>query len=214
MKQFIRNFRIEYKKDGLSIASADPDPFRQFEKWLREYMKVTRSEFNAMTLATAGDDHQPSSRVVLLKDFDQRGFVFYTNYQSRKGKQLSENPKAALSFFWPELERQVRVEGVIEKTTEEESDDYFRTRPRRSQIGAWASAQSRKLKSRFSLLRTFLSYATRFTGKPVPRPPHWGGYRLIPHRIEFWQGRPNRLHDRICYQQKKDGSWMRERLFP
>ena len=166
-----------------------------------------------MTLATANEDGQPSARIVLLKGFDDRGFVFYTNYHSRKGKELSENSRACLLFYWPAVARQVRIEGTVEKVTAEESDRYFSSRPLGSRIGAWASDQSQPVTNREELEKRFAEYSEKF-GEQVPRPPHWGGYRVKPSTIEFWQGRDNRLHDRLLYRLQDNGSWLIERLAP
>jgi pyridoxamine 5'-phosphate oxidase len=171
-------------------------------------------DLNAMTLATADKQGRPSARVVLLKALDQRGFVFYTNYNSRKGRELAENPEAALTFYWPHLERQVCVAGTVSRVSPEESDAYFKSRPRGSQIAAWASDQSAVLENREGLQRRWDSIENQFQGKDVPRPPHWGGYVLSPSRLEFWQGRPSRLHDRFCYTRQPGGGWTLERLSP
>jgi len=214
MKNRIRNFRINYQNDTLSKQTAAAEPIKQFEKWFEEYMEVSLVEFNAMILSTVDKSGKPSSRVVLLKDFDQAGFVFFSNYQSRKGQQIAENPQGAICFFWPELERQIRIEGCFEKLSESESDAYFATRPRKSQLGAWASAQSRTLANRFTLMRSFVKFSYKFLNKPVPRPEHWGGFRLKPDLFEFWQGRPSRLHDRIQYTLKDNAKWQIDRLSP
>lgn len=205
--------RKEYMRRGLSESELDPDPIRQFQRWFDEATSAGLIEPNAMTLATATRDGHPSARMVLLKGFDARGFVFYTNYESRKGGELEQNPQAALVFFWVELERQVRVEGRVERAAPEESDAYFASRPLGSQIGAWASAQSRVIAGREPLERRTAELEDEYAGREVPRPSQWGGYRVVPHVIEFWQGRPSRLHDRLRYRQK-DGGWIVERLSP
>ena len=205
--------RKEYMRRGLSESELDPDPIRQFQRWFDDASGAGLIEPNAMTLATATRDGRPSARMVLLKGFDARGFVFYTNYESRKGGDLEQNPQAALVFFWVELERQVRVEGRVERATVEESDAYFASRPLGSQIGAWASAQSRVIADREPLERRAAELEAEYAGREVPRPPHWGGYRVVPDVIEFWQGRPSRLHDRLRYRWT-DGSWLVERLSP
>ncbi len=198
----------------LDADSVDPDPIRQFESWYREAHATPMREPTAMTLATASPDGRPSARIVLLKAADERGFVFFTNYQSRKGGELEHNPWAALVFHWPDLVRQVRVEGRVAKVSDEESDAYFKTRPRGSQLGAWASEQSRVIKSRADLERRVQAIAATYEDREIPRPPHWGGLRLVPVAIEFWQGRLDRLHDRVLYSRADDGGWTRERLSP
>lgn len=192
----------------------DPNPFTQFAKWFEE-AKSTHAEFpEAMTLATAGVNGLVSARVVLLKDFDEHGFVFYTNYNSRKCAQLHESPLAALCWYWPELKRQVRAEGAVVRTTAEESDAYWATRPRGSQLGAWASDQSKVILGRGDLEARFHELEATYRDLPIPRPPHWGGYRVIPVMIEFWQGRPDRLHDRFLYRLREARDWVIERLAP
>jgi pyridoxamine 5'-phosphate oxidase len=196
-------------------SDLDPNPFAQFEKWFEQAKAAHPQHPEGMTLATAGLDGVVSSRVVLLKGFDRRGFVFFTNYNSRKGMQIHENPFASLSWWWPALERQVRAEGAIVKTTEDESDQYWETRPRGSQIGAWASEQSRVLiGGRPELDSRFRELEATYRDVPVPRPPHWGGYRVIPYAIEFWQGRADRLHDRFVYRLRESKDWVIERLSP
>jgi pyridoxamine 5'-phosphate oxidase len=200
---------------ALTKDHIDANPIRQFQTWLDEVRASGLSEQDAisMTLATAGKDGQPSARIVLLKSFDDRGFVFYTNYHSRKGKELNDNPRACLLFYWPQLWRQVRIEGDIEKVSTMESEAYFQSRPLGSRLGAWASNQSEVVDSREVLEARFAELEKRF-GNDVPRPEHWGGYRLKPGSIEFWQGRDNRLHDRLLYRLQEDGSWSIERLGP
>jgi pyridoxamine 5'-phosphate oxidase len=200
---------------GLSEAEAAAEPFAQFAAWFAEIQAVSRLEPTAMTLATATADGRPSARMVLLKGWDARGFVFYSNYDSRKGDELAANPWAALVFYWPELERQVRVEGSVAPLPPEESDTYFASRPLGSRLGAWASAQSRVIPTRAVLEARMAALETEYPeGRPVPRPPNWGGFRVTPTSIEFWQGRLNRLHDRLRYTHQPDGGWLRERLSP
>ncbi len=206
--------RESYLRGGLLEADVDPDPIVQFEKWFAEALAAGLKEPNAMTLATASSDGVPSARLVLLKGVDQRGFVFFTNYESGKGRELAANPRAALVFYWPELERQVRISGDVTQTSGEESDKYFQSRPTGSQLGAWASRQSEKIAGRTILEDRLADLQIQYDGKPVPRPPHWGGYRVRPRLIEFWQGRPNRLHDRLRYTRDAAGSWRLERLSP
>jgi len=200
---------------ALTKDSIDANPIRQFQTWFDEVRAsgVSAQDATSMTLATSSKDGQPSARIVLLKSFDDRGFVFYTNYHSRKGKELSENPRACLLFYWSELWRQVRIEGDIEKISTAESEAYFQSRPLGSRLGAWASDQSEVVNNRETLESRFAELQKRF-GENVPRPEHWGGYRLRPGSIEFWQGRDNRLHDRLRYGLEEDGSWSVERLGP
>jgi pyridoxamine 5'-phosphate oxidase len=198
---------------GLSEADVDPNPLKQFEKWFAEALDAGVPETDAMTLATASADATPDARIVLLKSFDQRGFVFYTNYRSRKAREINQNEKACLLFYWLPLKRQVRIEGTVERAADKDSDEYFRSRPLGSRIGAWASEQSEVIPNREVLESRFAELAQKF-GDDVPRPPHWGGYRVKPTAIEFWQGRENRLHDRLRYRLQADGSWRIERLAP
>ncbi|MFN3555665.1 MAG: pyridoxamine 5'-phosphate oxidase [Bacteroidales bacterium] len=214
-KKKLFEFRQNYTQGGLSLNQVLPDPLAQFNLWFDQAVYAELPEPNAMTLATAGSYGRVSARVVLLKEVDTTGFVFYTNYNSRKGRDIKENPNASLVFLWLELERQVRIEGILEKVSEQESDEYFRSRPRESQLGAWSSDQSREIASREMLHETFAKIEKQFEGKEIPRPSHWGGYRLVPDRIEFWQGRPGRLHDRILYRiADPDKGWERVRLAP
>jgi pyridoxamine 5'-phosphate oxidase len=192
----------------------DANAIRQFDKWWQEAIHSEIDEVNAMTLATASADGVPAARIVLLKGYDERGFVFFTNYDSFKGLQLAENPRACLVFFWKELERQVRITGLVEKVSEDESDIYFNSRPEGSRIGAWASPQSQVIESREWLEEREKTLVKDFTGKPLKRPAHWGGYRVKPISIEFWQGRPSRLHDRILYTLQEENAWTIERLAP
>jgi pyridoxamine 5'-phosphate oxidase len=210
----IANMRKEYIWGGLSESDMDADPLRQFEKWFQQALAAKLPEPNAMTLATATPDGQPSARVVLLKGCDASGFTFFTNYDSRKGRELTANPRAALLFFWSELQRQVRIEGTVERISEAESDAYFRSRPLGSRLGACASQQSEVIASRDLLEDRVRELAQRFPDGEVPRPPHWGGLRVRPLTIEFWQGRPDRLHDRLRYQRVPPDGWRIERVSP
>ncbi|MBK8968088.1 MAG: pyridoxamine 5'-phosphate oxidase [Lewinellaceae bacterium] len=210
----IAALRRNYTQESLSKTAANPDPIAQFDHWFSEAMNSALPEPNAMTLATATPDGKPSARIVLLKSFDHQGFVFYTNYESQKGQELDNNPQAALLFCWLELERQVRIEGSVERVTPAESKAYFQSRPRESQIGAWASPQSRVIEGRFVLEEKVQELATTFKHDAVlPLPAFWGGYRVRPDVVEFWQGRESRLHDRIRYTREKIG-WTIERLAP
>ena len=209
----IADLRRDYSQATLSENEVDSDPLKQFARCFQQALETEVPEPNAMGLATVDSHGRPSLRIVLLKDFDARGFTFYTNYESRKGEQLLLNPHAALSFHWHDLERQIRIEGTVERVAAEESDAYFGIRPLKSRIGAIASAQSRPIDSREQLEQQFNQAETQF-GQQPPRPAHWGGYRLAPNWIEFWQGRRSRLHDRIAYQRNNDGSWLRQRLQP
>ena len=208
----IADLRKSYERAELSEDASHADPLQQFDQWLHEAVNAQLAEPNAMTVATVGSDLRPSTRVVLIKGYDAEGIVWYTNYDSRKGCQLAGNPYAALQFHWVELERVVRIEGVVEKVSNEESDQYFHSRPLDSRIGAWASPQSQVITSRGVLLANAARYGAQFLLKP-PRPPHWGGYRLKPELWEFWQGRKSRLHDRLRYRADGD-AWVRERLAP
>lgn len=211
----ISELRKDYQLLGLHRADLDPNPLEQFRKWLDDVLQAGLPEPNAMTLATADRAGKPSARIVLLKGLDERGFIFYTNYQSRKARELSENPEAALVFYWEKLERQVCAAGRTSRLTREESAEYFKQRPRVSQLGAWASTQSEVLPNRAALEEKMNQLLAQYPEhSPVPLPPFWGGYVLRPERIEFWQGRPNRLHDRFCYTRRQAGDWTIERLSP
>lgn len=214
MKRKIASLRQEYSQKKFSEKKALPDPFAQFAKWWKQAMKSGISEVNAMALATSSADGMPSARIVLLKDYSENGFVFFTNYNSFKGRQLAENPKACLVFFWKELERQVRITGIIEKISNEENDEYFYSRPQESQVGAIASPQSQVIAGREWLDENYKKLAKEAEGKKIERPQHWGGYLVKPVIIEFWQGRPSRLHDRLQYSLQDDGKWKIERLAP
>ncbi len=212
--QNIAEIRKEYKKQTLLEKNIDPNPFIQFNKWWDEAVKSELEEVNAMTLATASVSGVPSARIVLLKGADEKGFVFFTNYDSHKGRELAQNPLACLVLFWAELERQVRIEGVVEKISEAESDEYFASRPQDSRIGAWASEQSSIIEAREIIEERAEQYRLKFTDGNIPRPPHWGGYIVKSRLIEFWQGRASRLHDRLQYTLQDNGAWKIERLAP
>jgi pyridoxamine 5'-phosphate oxidase len=204
----------EARHRGLFEADMHVNPIEQFRLWFDEAMAGGLHEPGAMTLATATTAAVPAARLVLLRGFDERGFTFHSNRVSRKGRELAENPRAALVLYWEKLERQVRIEGRVELISDEESDAYFRTRPRGSQLSAWASSQSEVIPGRADLDREMDELTARYAGREVPRPPYWGGYRVVPHSIEFWQGRPNRMHDRLRYMRQADGAWRLERLSP
>lgn len=212
MDKNIADLRKSYERAELDEAASADRPIEQFATWFDQALKADLPEPNAMTVATVGEDGRPSTRIVLIKGYDDQGIVWYTNYLSRKGRELAHQPFAALQFHWVELERVVRIEGRVEKVSEAQSDEYFRSRPLDSRIGAWASPQSQVISSRAVLVAQAARYGAQFALNP-PRPPHWGGYRLVPDRWEFWQGRKSRLHDRLCYR-LVDGRWIKERLAP
>ena len=209
----VADLRCDYRLQALLESDVHANPIQQFQSWFDQAIKAELPEPNAMTLATVSPPGRPAARMVLLKGFDQQGFVFYTNYLSRKGQDLTQTPWAALVFWWAELERQVRVEGQVAKIPAQETETYFYSRPRGSQLGAWASEQSQVISDRTILEHRLQDLEQQYQDQPIPRPLHWGGYRLQPHLIEFWQGRPNRLHDRLCYQ-KAGEQWKIERLSP
>lgn len=214
MQHNLADIRREYSFETLSEKEVAKDPIKQFGKWWEEAVNSKIDEVNAMTLATASADGLPSARIVLLKEYNEQGFVFFTNYESFKAQQMAENPKACIVFFWKELERQVRITGLIQKISKEQSDQYFKTRPESSRIGAWASPQSRVIDGRHWLDEKFNELVGKMEGTDIERPPHWGGYIVKPVVLEFWQGRPSRLHDRIQYTLEESGEWKIERLAP
>jgi pyridoxamine 5'-phosphate oxidase len=214
MDKPISELRCDYGQRRLGERDAHLDPVQQFDCWFDDAVKAGLREPNGVTLATADAAGQPTARIVLLKGYDARGFVFYTNYESRKARELIENPNAGLCVWWAGIERQVRIDGTVEKTTRQESEDYFATRPRPSQIGAWVSHQSAVIPSRGVLEERLAELEFDFRDKAIPCPPFWGGFRLIPHEFEFWQGREHRLHDRLRYRRDAQGSWLIERLAP
>ncbi|WP_183560261.1 pyridoxamine 5'-phosphate oxidase [Mucilaginibacter sp. SP1R1] len=213
-QQEIQNLRTDYSAATLSEKDTKADPINQFEQWFNEALAAKLHEPNAMTLATATSNGKPSARIVLLKGFNQSGFIFYTNYLSRKGKEITKNPQGAITFFWGELERQVRIEGTIEKLSKEDSERYFHSRPKGSQIGAVVSPQSQEIEGRETLEKKWSELEAEYAEKDVPKPSFWGGYVLNPQLVEFWQGRSSRLHDRILYKKTDKKSWKKVRLAP
>jgi pyridoxamine 5'-phosphate oxidase len=213
LRKYINTLRHDFSRESLDEKDVSAHPVQQFSKWFKEAVEAKVNEPNAMGLSTVSREGKPSSRILLLRNFDEKGFVFYTNYTSRKGEDISENPNAALLFFWPELERQVRIEGTLSRQSVEESDLYFQSRPRTSKLGAWTSAQSKVISSRKILDEEYAKLSEKYPDENVPRPAYWGGYVLKPVSVEFWQGRPSRLHDRILYT-AEDDRWKIERLAP
>lgn len=212
-RRVLNMLRREYNGKPLLESEICSDPMEQFSNWFDQAIKNVRDDPNAMLLSTADKNGRPSSRTVLLKEFDETGLVFYTNYESRKARQILENPNVCLTFYWPDLLRQIHIEGRADKVPESQSDAYFKTRPTASQLGAWTSIQSKPIPSREELIRRFKNMEEKFDQQEIPRPPHWGGFKVTPHRFEFWQGRMNRLHDRIQYT-RTQSSWNIERLSP
>jgi pyridoxamine 5'-phosphate oxidase len=210
----LRNLRRDYASRALDEATIDPDPMRQFRVWFQEALDAEVLDANAVAVATITPEGVPAVRTVLLKDIDDRGMVFFTHYASAKGEELARTPHACLLHYWAELERQVRITGPVERVAASESDAYFASRPRESQLAAWAARQSSELPDRATLERRYAEITAKYEGHSVPRPPDWGGYRVLPNRIEFWQGRPGRLHDRLLYTRGADGTWKRARLAP
>jgi pyridoxamine 5'-phosphate oxidase len=213
-REYLNKLRYDFSTGTLEEASAEKNAIVQFEKWFKEAVDQKVPDANAMMLSTASSDGKPSARMLLLRNFDEKGFVFYTNYNSGKGKEMEENPFVAMTFFWQQLERQVRIEGTVRKQTDNDSEPYFNSRPRESKLGAWASPQSNVIPDRNFLDKKLIEVQDKFSNENIPKPPFWGGYILKPSTIEFWQGRPSRLHDRLLYTSLDDGSWKIERLAP
>lgn len=213
IKQAVSLLRREYDGIPLDKERVDSNPFMEFSKWFEIAVKEIENDPNAMILGSSNREGQPATRTVLLKGFDENGFIFYTNYESRKAKDLAENNRVSLTFYWPDLMRQIHIQGTVEKISEEMSDEYFKSRPDGSKLGAWSSKQSTVIESREVLLENLRSFEKKFSNAEIPRPSNWGGYRVVPHRIEFWQGRLNRLHDRIVYRKERE-KWVIERLAP
>ena len=209
----IKNLRLNYKKSTIDFKNLSKNPIQYFMNWFEDALKVNKQEANACVLSTVSSDNCPSSRVVLLKGINENGFTFFTNYKSSKAKDIDANPNVALNFYWPELERQVRIVGIAKKITINDSDTYFKSRPRESQMGAWLSDQSKVIGLDYNFMETLKSLESKFKDKEVARPLHWGGYCIEPIKIEFWQGRPSRLHDRLEYK-REDGKWIFKRLAP
>jgi pyridoxamine 5'-phosphate oxidase len=209
----IKNLRLNYKKSAIDFSNLEDNPIPFFLKWFEDALKINKDEANACVLSTISPKNTPSSRVVLLKAVNEKGFTFFTNYTSNKSKDIDANPNVALNFYWPELERQVRITGIAKKITTKESDTYFKSRPRESQLGAWVSEQSKAINLYYSFMDTLNKLESTFKGKEVKRPLHWGGYCISPTRVEFWQGRPSRLHDRLVYEYN-ESAWNKKRLAP
>lgn len=213
LRNYLNSIRHDFAKQTLDELDVIDNPIDQFAKWFEEAVGAQVIDPNAMTLCSATKEGKPSARIVLLRNFSENGFVYYSNYNSRKGSEIADNPNCALLFFWPELERQIRIEGIVQKQSSEESDLYFNSRPRESKLGAWTSEQSKIISNREVLNKEYEKISLQYPDENVPRPPHWGGYLLKPSTIEFWQGRPNRLHDRILYR-IENNNWKIERLAP
>ncbi|MBC7863229.1 MAG: pyridoxamine 5'-phosphate oxidase [Bacteroidia bacterium] len=214
INKYIKELRKDFSGEPLDERDVDKNPANQFDLWFKEAVKANANEPNAMVLSTVNEEHKPSARIVLLREYGIDGFAFFTNFQSRKGMEIEKNPYGCLTFFWPELERQIRIEGKIIQHTKEASDTYFNSRPRTSRIGAWSSPQSKKIKDRTELENLVTDFDKKYPTENVPRPEFWGGYLLKPDYFEFWQGRPSRLHDRLLYSLQENNEWRIERLAP